>query len=141
MKKGVLVEDFFIRKIDFDERYVAAIEQQQIAQENIETASFRADAAEFEKQIAIRQSEAVAAGAVLQAKAEAERTEILAVAEANAIRVNADAVAYSIGQRGGALRGNEILIQWDLVVNMRNIEWGILPSEVVPLLDLQELGQ
>lgn len=123
---GVSLDDFLVRKIDFDEEYIRAIEQQQIAQEAIETARYQADAAEFEKQSQIRLAEAAAEGTKLQAAADAERQRLLA-----------DAEAYSIAARGQALKEYPELVQWEFVRNLESVQWGILPSEgLTPLVPL-----
>jgi regulator of protease activity HflC (stomatin/prohibitin superfamily) len=125
-KYGVTLDDFLVRKVDFDEEYIRAIEQQQIAQEAIETARYQADAAEFEKQSQIRLAEATAEGTKLQAAAEAERQRLLA-----------DAEAYSIAARGQALKEYPELVQWEFVRNLEAVQWGILPSEgIAPLVPL-----
>ena len=125
-KYGVLLDDFLVRKIDFDTEYINAIEQQQIAQEAIETAQYQADAAEYEKQRQIRLAEAEAEGIKLQAAAEAERMRLLA-----------DAEAYSIEARGEALKEYPELVQWEFVRNLEGIQWGILPGEgITPLMPL-----
>jgi len=79
--------------VDFDEEYIRAIEQQQIAQETIETAKYQADAAEYEKERQIRLAEA-----------EAQRIRLLAGADAERQRLLADAEAYGIQVRGEALQ-------------------------------------
>ncbi len=125
-KYGVFLDDFLVRKVEFDEEYINAIEQQQIAQEAIKTAQYQADAAEYEKQRQIRLSEAGAEGIRLQAAAEAERQRLLA-----------DSEAYSIQIRGEALKENPELVQWEFVRNLEGIQWGILPGEgITPLMPL-----
>lgn len=121
---GIELSDFLVRKIDFDEDYIGSIEQQQIAQEDIKTAEFRADAAEYEKQRQIRLSEA-----------EAERTRLLAEADSERQRLLADAEAYGIETRGAALKIYPELAQWEFVRNLTGVQWGILPSDgVTPLV-------
>lgn len=128
--KGVRLNDFLVRDIDFDEDYVQAIENQQIAEEEIKTARFRAEAAEFEKQQTIRQAEAERERQILEAEAEAER-----------IRLRADAEAYSITTRGEALRGNPELVQWEFIQQLATVDWMILPdSGVTPLLPIEAVG-
>jgi regulator of protease activity HflC (stomatin/prohibitin superfamily) len=123
---GVFLDDFLVRKVDFDEDYIKAIEQQQIAEEAIETAQYQADAAEYEKQREIRLAEAQAEGTKLQAAADAERQRLLA-----------DAEAYSIKARGEALEAFPELVQWEFVRNLESVQWGILPSEgLTPLVPL-----
>ena len=125
-KYGVLLDDFLVRKIDFDPDYIAAIEQQQIAQEAIETAKYQSDAAEYEKERQIRLAEA-----------EAERIKLLAGADAERQRLLADSEAYSIQARGEALQEFPEVVQWEFVRNLQNIQWGILPSEgLTPLIPI-----
>lgn len=125
-KYGVFLDDFLVRKIEFDQEYINAIEQQQIAQEAIETAKYQADAAEHEKARQIRLAEA-----------EAERTKLLAAADAERQRLLADSEAYSIKARGEVLKDYPELIQWEFVRNLEDIQWGILPGEgITPLMPL-----
>ncbi len=123
---GLLLDDFLVRKVDFDEEYVRAIEQQQIAQEAIETARYQSEAAEYEKERQIR-----------LAQAEAERIKLTAQADAERQRLLADAEAYSIETRGAALKDYPELVQWEFVRNLQSVQWGILPSDgVTPLVPL-----
>jgi regulator of protease activity HflC (stomatin/prohibitin superfamily) len=123
---GIVLDDFLVRKVDFDEEYIRAIEQQQIAQEAIETASYNAEAAEYERDRQIRLSEA-----------EAERTRLLAEADAERQRLLADSEAYSIQVRGQALQEYPEVIQWEFVVNLEGIKWGILPGDgITPLVPI-----
>ena len=125
-KYGVLLDDFLVRKVDFGEEYINAIEQQQIAQEAIETARYQSEAAEYEKERQIRLAEA-----------EAERTKLLAGADAERQRLLADAEAYSIQARGQVLKKFPEVVQWEFVRNLQQVEWGILPSQgITPFLPL-----
>jgi len=125
-KYGVFLDDFLVRKVDFDEEYIRAIEQQQIAQEAIETARYQSDAAEYEKERQIRLAEA-----------EAERIKLVAAADAERQRLMADAEAYSIEARGEALKKFPELVQWEFVRNLESVQWGILPGEgLTPLIPL-----
>mgnify|MGYP000337453438 CR=1 FL=1 len=136
-KYGVILESFLVRKVEFDEDYIRAIEQQQIAQEAIETASYEAEAAKYKKEEQIRLAEAEAERIKLQAAAEAERIRLQAAAEAERQRLLADAEAYSIQARGKALEQFPQLVQWEFVRNLQNVRWGILPGEnLTPLLPL-----
>lgn len=134
VKYGVALDDFLVRKVEFDEEYINAIEQQQIAQEAIQTAQYQSEAAEYEKERQIRLAEA-----------EAERTKLLAQADAERQRLLADAEAYSIQARGEALQEFPELTQWEFVRNLENVQWGILPGEgltpLVPLPTLQDQNQ
>ncbi len=156
---GVVLDRFLVRKIDFDEDYIRAIEQQQIAQEAIETAKFTSEAAEYEKQQQIRLAEGEAKRTTLQAAADAERTTLQATADAERQRLLADseaysikaraeadaerqrlladAEAYSIEKRGAALTEFPDLVQWEFVRNLQSVQWGILPGEgITPLMPL-----
>ncbi len=125
-KYGVNLDDFLVRKVEFDEDYIKAIEEQQIAQEAIETAKYQADAAEYEKERQIRLAEA-----------EAERTKLQAQAEAERQRLLADAEAYGIKARGEALQEFPNLVQWEFVRNLQDIQWGILPGDgITPLVPI-----
>lgn len=128
---NVILGDFLVRKIDFSDEYVTAIEQKQIAQEAIETAKYNAQAAEYEKQRQIRLAEAEAEKIKLNAQAEAERQRLLA-----------DSEAYSIQKRGEALQAYPNLVQWQFVTQLTDVRWGILPADgITPLLPLSELTQ
>jgi regulator of protease activity HflC (stomatin/prohibitin superfamily) len=130
-KYGVVLDDFLVRKIDFDADYIAAIEQQQIAQEAIETAQYQSEAAEHKRDRRITLAEA-----------EKERNILLAQAEAEQTRLAADAEAYSIEVRGAALRQNPELVQWEFVKNLEGVQWGIMPdSSVTPLLPVPDMGR
>ena len=132
---GVALDDFLVRKIDFGEEYINAIEQQQIAQEAIETARYQSEAAEYEKERQIRLAEAEAERTKLLAAAEAERTKLLAGADAERQRLLADAEAYGIEARGKALKQYPELTQWEFIRNLQNVEWGILPDTgITPLI-------
>lgn len=127
---GIVLDDFLVRKIDFDVDYIAAIEQQQIAQEAIQTAQYQSEAAEYERD---RQ--------ITLAEAEKERNILLAEAEAEQVRMAADAEAYGIEARGAALRQNPELVQWEFVKNLTGVQWGIMPdSSVTPLLPVPNMS-
>ncbi len=112
---GLVLDDFLVRKVDFSADYVNAIEEKQIAQEAIDTAKYRSNAAEYEKERQIRLAEA-----------EAARLELLA-----------DAEAYSIKVRGSALAEFPSLVRWEFVRNLQEVRWGILPSEgIAPLIPM-----
>jgi regulator of protease activity HflC (stomatin/prohibitin superfamily) len=130
-KYGVFLADFLVRKVDFDEDYIRAIEQQQIAEEAIETARYQSEAAEFEKASQIRLAEAAAEGTKLQAAADAERQRLLA-----------DAEAYGIQIRGQTLREYPEIVQWEFVRNLESVRWGILPGDgLTPLIPLPSFDE
>ena len=114
-QQGVTMTSFRLRDIGFDADYVAAIEQQQIAQLGIKTAEFQSQQAEFE---ANRQA--------ALAKGEADAAIELARGEAESIRV-----------RGEALRAYPEILQLEFIEKAQ-FSWGIMPFEnVQPFLPLQ----
>jgi len=128
---GITLDKFLVRKVEFDADYITAIEEQQIAQESIETAQYKSEAAEYEKERQIRLAEA-----------DAERTKLMAQADAERERLLADAEAYSIEQRGAALEGYPQLIQWQFVRSLENVQWGVLPGEgIQPLMPIPSFGE
>ncbi len=128
---GLVLDNFLVRKVDFGAEYVNAIEQQQVAQEAIETAKYQSQAAEYEKERQIRLAEA-----------EAERVKLMAQADAERQRLLADAEAYSIQARGAALKQYPELVQWEFVRNLTDVQWGILPGEgITPLMPLPSFGE
>lgn len=136
-RNGVTLDGFLVRKVDFDEDYIRAIEQQQIAEEAIETARYDSEAAEYEKERQIRLAEADAERIKLLAVADAERTRLQAGADAERQRLMADSEAYSIQVRGEALQEFPEVVQWEFVRNLESVQWGILPSEgIMPLIPL-----
>ena len=62
--KGLILDEFVIRGIDFSNEYVKAIEQKQIEKERVETEKYRAQQEQFRKQKVITKA---------QAEAEAQR--------------------------------------------------------------------
>lgn len=114
-EKGVVLDSFALRKIAFDDDYVAAIEQQQIAQEQIETARYQAQAAIYQ----------------------AEKTVQLAKGDAQAEIERARGDAQAIEERGKALDKYPQILQLEFIKQLTGVSWGILPSEgLTPLIAL-----
>ncbi len=125
-EKGVVLDSFALRKIAFDDDYVAAIEQQQIAQEQIETARYQAQAAVYQAQKAVE----LAKG---DAQAEVERAKGDAQAEIERARGDAQAIE----ERGKALDKHPQILQLEFIKQLTGVSWGILPSEgLTPLIAL-----
>jgi membrane protease subunit HflC len=145
-KYGVLLDDFLVRKVEFDADYITTIEQQQIAQEQIETARYNAEAAEYEKQKQIRQAEAdaqrqklnaeaMAYQTTVQAQADADKQMLLADAQAYEVETVARAEAQALRMKGQQLTTYPALVQWETARNLSNTIWGILPDDVIlPLM-------
>lgn len=129
LEHGITLDDFLIRKIDFDVDYVQTIEDQQIAQEKIKTAKFDSQAAEFERDRLIRLSEAEKQKTILNAEANAER-----------VMLDADAQAYAISSQGEALRINPEILTWEFIKTLGTINWAVLPADIVtPFFDMESL--
>ena len=128
--KGVILEAFGLRKIDFREDYVQAIEQKQIEAENVTTEKNRAEQATWRAQSAIEEAKGEAAATVENAKGEAEKITLLAEAEAKAIEV-----------KGEMLKKYPEIIQLEFVSSLSdpdsNVTWGIMPQGgVMPFLNV-----
>jgi regulator of protease activity HflC (stomatin/prohibitin superfamily) len=128
--KGVILEAFGLRKIDFREDYVQAIEQKQIEAENVTTERNRAEQAKWRAQSAIEEAKGQAQATIENARGDAEKVKLLAEAEAESIRL-----------KGESLKQYPDVIQLEFVVSLSdpdgNVTWGILPQEgVLPFLDV-----
>jgi regulator of protease activity HflC (stomatin/prohibitin superfamily) len=129
--KGVILEAFGLRKIDFREDYVQAIEQKQIEAENVTTERNRAEQAKWRAQSAIEEAKGQAQATIENARGDAEKVKLLAEAEAESIRL-----------KGESLKQYPDVIQLEFVVSLSdpdgNVTWGILPQEgVLPFLDVR----
>jgi regulator of protease activity HflC (stomatin/prohibitin superfamily) len=130
-EKGVILEALGLRKIDFQEDYVQAIEQKQIEAENVTTERNRAEQAKWRAQSTIEEAKGEAQATIENARGEAERVKLLAQAEAESIRL-----------KGESLEQYPNVIQLEFVVSLSdpdgNVTWGILPQEgVLPFLNLE----
>jgi regulator of protease activity HflC (stomatin/prohibitin superfamily) len=129
-EKGVILEAFGLRKIDFQEDYVQAIEQKQIEAENVTTEKNRAEQAKWRAQSAIEEAKGEAQATIENARGDAEKVKLIAAAEAESIRL-----------KGESLRMYPDVIQLEFVVSLSdpdgNVTWGILPQEgVMPFLNV-----
>jgi regulator of protease activity HflC (stomatin/prohibitin superfamily) len=129
-EKGVILEAFGLRKIDFQDDYVQAIEQKQIEAENVTTERNRAEQAKWRAQSAIEEAKGQAQATIENARGDAERVKLIAEAEAESIRL-----------KGESLKLYPDVIQLEFVVSLSdpdgNVTWGILPQEgVLPFLNV-----
>jgi regulator of protease activity HflC (stomatin/prohibitin superfamily) len=132
--KGVILEAFGLRKIDFREDYVQAIEQKQIEAENVTTERNRAEQAKWRAQSAIEVAKGEAQATVENARGNAEKIKLLAEAEAESIKL-----------KGESLRQYPEVIQLEFVVSLSDpdgrVNWGIMPQEsVMPFLNVTPEG-
>ncbi len=127
---GVTLDEFELRDINFDEDYEVAIEQQQIARENIETAQFQAQQAEYE-------ADRTAVLARGEADAEIQRAR----GDAEALRINAAAQADAINLTGAALEQNPLVLQLNFIESLESANWMLVPWEQIqPFLPLEGLS-
>ncbi len=135
-EKGVILEAFGLRKIDFQPDYVQAIEQKQIEAENVITEKHRAEQAKWKAQAAIEQAKGDATATIEKARGDAEKIKLLAQAEADALKT-----------KGEVLRNYPEMIQLEFIQSLRDpnshINWGIMPQGVVPFVNISpsETGQ
>jgi regulator of protease activity HflC (stomatin/prohibitin superfamily) len=129
-EKGVILEAFGLRKIDFQDDYVQAIEQKQIEAENVTTEKNRAEQAKWRAQSAIEEAKGQAQATIENARGNAEKIKLIAEAEAESIQL-----------KGESLKQYPDVIQLEFVVSLSNpdgnVTWGILPQEgVLPFLNV-----
>ena len=133
---GVVLDEFLVRKIDFDADYVLSIESQQIEQERILTEQFAAEAAVFEAQKLAETAKGEAQAEIERARGAAEARIINAEADAEAILIAAEARADAIALEGRALDLYPVFLEQLLIQNL-DAKW-ILPGEsLYPLLPLE----
>ena len=144
-EKGIILEAFGLRKIDFQEDYVQAIEQKQIEAENVTTEKNRAEQAKWKAQSAIEEAKGQAEATIENARGEAEKIKLIAVGNAERIKLIAEAEAESIELKGEILQKYPDVIQLEFVESLRNpdsnITWGIMPqNNVLPFLNVGPEG-
>lgn len=127
---GVTLDQFELRDINFDDAYETAIENQQIARENIETAQFQAEQAVFDANRTAELARGDADAAIEHARGEAESTRINAAAEADAIAL-----------RGEALEQYPTVLQLNFIEALNSANWMLIPWEQIqPFLPLEGLS-
>ncbi len=116
MAHGVIIDQYLVRRISFAPDYVVAVEAKQIAKQNALT-----------EENNIARQEAIKKQTIINAEGEAEKKKIEAAGEAEAIRLKQEALAQ-----------NPLVIQYEFVQKMApNIEWGVLPDSIIPLIDVR----
>jgi regulator of protease activity HflC (stomatin/prohibitin superfamily) len=132
--KGVILEAFGLRQIDFQEDYVQAIEQKQIEAENVQTEQNRAEQAKWRAQSAIEVAKGEAQATIENARGNSQKIKLIAEAEAEAIRL-----------KGEVLVEYPEIIQLEFINSLKdpdsNVSWGIMPQEgVIPFLNVTPEG-
>lgn len=129
-EKGIILDSFGLRKIEFTEDYKQAVEQKQIEAETVITEQHRAEQATYQAQAQVELAKGEAQSTIERAKGEAEKVKLLAEAEAEAIQI-----------KGEALAEYPAIIQLRFVESLSDPEgkvtWGIMPpGSFVPFLNL-----
>ena len=129
-EKGIILDSFGLRKIEFTDDYKQAVEQKQIEAENVITEQHRAEQATYRAQAQVELAKGEAQSTIERAKGDAEKVKLLAEAEAEAIQI-----------KGEALAQYPAIIQLRFVESLSDPEgkvtWGIMPpGSFVPFLNL-----
>lgn len=129
-EKGIVLDSFGLRKIEFTEDYKQAVEQKQIEAETVTTEQHRAEQAVYQAQAQVELAKGEAQSTIERAKGDAEKVRLLAGAEAEAIQI-----------KGEALAKYPAIIQLRFVESLSDPEgrvtWGIMPpGSFVPFLNL-----
>jgi len=129
-EKGIILESFGLRKIEFTEDYRQAVEQKQIEAENIITEQHRAEQATYQAQAQVEMAKGEAQSTIERARGDAEKVTLLAEAEAGAIQI-----------KGEALAKYPAIIELRFVESLSDpegkVSWGIMPpGSFMPFLNL-----
>lgn len=129
-EKGIVLDSFGLRKIEFTEDYKQAVEQKQIEAEAITTEQHRAEQATYQAQALVELAKGEAQSTIERARGDAEKVKLLAEAEAGAIQI-----------KGEALVKYPAIIQLRFVESLSDpegkVSWGIMPpGSFVPFLDV-----
>lgn len=117
---GVKLVAFELRDVQFSEDYEDAIEQQQIQEENIQTAQFVTE----------------------QKKQEAEQARIAAQGRADSVVIEAKAEAQALELVAEALRRNPNILQYEYIKKIApNIKVMMIPQDQEFIYTLPDVGQ
>jgi regulator of protease activity HflC (stomatin/prohibitin superfamily) len=129
-EKGIVLDSFGLRKIEFTEDYKQAVEQKQIEAETVITEQHKAEQAIYQAQAQVERAKGEAQSTIERARGDAEKVKLLAGAEAEAIQI-----------KGEALATYPAIIQLQFVESLSDpqgrVTWGIMPpGSFVPFLNL-----
>ena len=132
-KDGVILADFGLRRISFQEEYIQAVEQKQIEAEKIIAEQYKRDQATYQAEATVERAKGDANATIELARGEAERKKVLAEAEAEAIKL-----------KGEALAKYPEIMQFEFIQGLADpnstVKWGIMPAgSLVPFLDVTQL--
>jgi regulator of protease activity HflC (stomatin/prohibitin superfamily) len=129
-EKGIVLDSFGLRKIEFTEDYKQAVEQKQIEAETVITEQHKSEQAVYQAQAQVERAKGEAQSTIERARGDAEKVKLLADAEAEAIQI-----------KGEALATYPAIIQLQFVESLSDpqgrVTWGIMPpGSFVPFLNL-----
>lgn len=127
---GLILVDFKVRGIGFEEKYSDAIEAKQIEAERIIKEQNAARASVFEAQKIAELAKGDAQASIERATGDAESVRIRADADAYSVQVDADAQAYAIQELGKSLDKYESVLSLRFIENLNDKTlW--LPSDAI----------
>jgi len=130
-RNHVVLDAVVLRKPTFAPEYIASIEQQQIAQQSIQTEAYKAEAAANTAKATVAVAKGAADAAIEAARGQAEAIKQVSMAQ-----------AYAIEQQGIALNKYPEMLQWHFLDQLSTSNWMLLPKEgLMPLLQLPEVKQ
>jgi regulator of protease activity HflC (stomatin/prohibitin superfamily) len=125
---GLILVDFKVRGIGFEEKYSDAIEAKQIENGRVIKEQYAAEAAIHEAAKTRNLAKGEADAKVERALGDAEAVRIAADADAYAVEIDADAQAYATNEIGKALQKYEEVLQLRFIENL-NSQTVWLPSQ------------
>lgn len=116
----VALDEFILRDINFDPEYEAAMEQKQIQFENITVQKHIADQAVENARATVTNAQAQADAQIETARGQAETTRLMAIAEAEAMRV-----------KGQALQDYPEMMSLKFFDALSTSNWSLVPWETI----------
>jgi regulator of protease activity HflC (stomatin/prohibitin superfamily) len=131
---GLELRELLLRNITFSDEYIQAVEQKQVAQQQVEQAKQEAERA---RTLAKGQADA----SVTAAKGEADAVVARAQGDAQAIELRAAADAKALALISEQLNKNPLLIQWRYIEKLaQNVSLILLPNNGTFLFDPTRLA-
>lgn len=130
----VVLDEFILRDINFDQDYEDTMEQKQIQMENIAVQKFVADQAVQNARATVTNAQAQADAAIEAARGQAETVKLLAIAEADAMEIKGQALRdfpemLKLKFFDALTTSNWSLIPWDSVSGYMPIDPQYMPIE------------
>jgi len=116
----VTLDEFILRDINFDPSYEDIMEQKQIQMEGIAVQKFVADQAVENARATVTNAKAAADAAIEAARGQAETTRLMAIAEADAMKI-----------KGQALQTYPEMVQLKFFDALSTADWSLIPWDSV----------